>query len=99
MKKIVQILKVIKDFLFTIGWFIIGLIVVKKFSEIGKSEKNESWKPFPGSKDKVIIKNEKGKDEVVRLPKDSKGNQVKNDEIVAVGKSKGVVHVEIIHDH
>jgi hypothetical protein len=96
--KVKSLLQAIKSFLFLIGGLILGVIAYKKISEIGKPVFRETWKPLPGHKDKVTIK-DYGKTEVIQLPKDAKGNQIKNDEILAVGHGKGGVKVEILHDH
>jgi len=89
--------KAIKYGLLFIGGLILGVIAIKQFSKIGRSESPKLWEPLPGHPDKIVLLN--GKREVVKLPVNpNTGKQVTSDHVIAAGKTNGEVNVEILHE-
>ncbi len=72
-----------------IGSFILGFFVIDRIGNIGKNKDTLFFRKVPGHKGKVQVFDPKGKNKIIKLPKDPKTKkQIKIEQIETIGISK-----------
>ena len=95
-EKIKAVWSKIKGFVIFLVGAIISAVVVMKVAKIGEGG-GKKFAPLKGQPDKIQVMNEKGKWEVIQLPK-IEGKQVTSDKIEAAGVVEGGgINVKIKH--